>query len=126
MLRKSTFWMRPYANKDNAYMCDVDDGEKMFEYVCRAFDNTEAIKVISTPKQLQSLQKLFFKNQNQKKRIIQFRPSMHQSNRNSTRHHIHPEERIWAGRTPRAPDAPKLKHDKMKQFYMIDMERKMW
>ena len=22
-------------------MCDVDDEEKMFEYVCRAFDNTE-------------------------------------------------------------------------------------
>lgn len=26
----------------------------------------------------------------------------------------------------RAPDAPKIKHDKMKQFYMIDMERKRW
>ena len=42
----------------------------------------------------------------------------------------HPEERIWAGRTPRrtprAPDAPKIKHDKMKQFYIIDMGRKMW
>ena len=35
------------------------------------------------------------------------------------------EERIWAGRTPRAPDAPKIKHDKMKQFYMIDIGRKM-
>lgn len=38
----------------------------------------------------------------------------------------HPEERIWAGRTPRAPDAPKSEHDKMKQFYMIDMGRKRW
>ena len=41
----------------------------------------------------------------------------------------HPEERIWAGRTPRrqpwVPDAPKIKHDKMKQFYMVDMGRKM-
>ena len=40
------------------------------------------------------------------------------------------EERIWAGRTPRrkprVPDAPKTKHDKMKQFYMIDIERKRW
>ena len=44
----------------------------------------------------------------------------------STPHHTHPEERIWAGRTPRVPDAPKIKHDKMKQFYMIDMERKRW
>ena len=45
-------------------------------------------------------------------------------------HHPHPEERIWAGQTPRrkprVPDAPKIKHDKMKQFYMIDMERKRW
>ena len=40
-------------------------------------------------------------------------------------YHPHPEERIWAGRTPRAPDAPKNKHDKMKQFYMVDMRRKM-
>ena len=29
-------------------------------------------------------------------------------------------------RKPRAPDAPKIKHDKMKQFYMIDIERKRW
>ena len=40
------------------------------------------------------------------------------------------EERIRAEQTPpavlRAPDAPKIKYDKMKQFYMIDMERKMW
>ena len=40
------------------------------------------------------------------------------------------EERIWAEQTPpavlRAPDAPRIKHDKMKQFYMIDMERKRW
>lgn len=28
-------------------------------------------------------------------------------------------------RKPRVPDAPKIKHDKMKQFYMIDMGRKM-
>jgi len=33
----------------------------------------------------------------------------------------HPEERIWAGRTPRAPDAPKIKHNGMKRFYMVDM-----
>ena len=42
----------------------------------------------------------------------------------------HSEERIWAGRTPRrkprVPDAPKIKHDKMKQFYLIDIGRKMW
>ena len=42
----------------------------------------------------------------------------------------HPEERIWAGQTPRrkprVPDAPKIKHDKMKQFYMVDMGRKRW
>lgn len=38
----------------------------------------------------------------------------------------HPEERIWAGQTPRVPGAPKIKHDKMKQFYMIDIERKRW
>lgn len=40
------------------------------------------------------------------------------------------EERIWAEQTPRrqlrVPDAPKVKHDKMKQFYMIDMEQKRW
>ena len=29
-------------------------------------------------------------------------------------------------RKPRVPDAPKIKHDKMKQFYMVDMRRKMW
>ena len=31
------------------------------------------------------------------------------------------EERIWAGRTPRVPDAPKIKHNRMKQLYMVDM-----
>ena len=36
-------------------------------------------------------------------------------------HHPPPEERIWAGRTPRAPDAPKIKHNGMKRFYMVDM-----
>ena len=30
------------------------------------------------------------------------------------------------GERPRVPDAPKIEHDKMKQFYMIDMERKRW
>ena len=69
-------------------------------------------------------------NQNQKKRIIQFRPSMYQSSPHPPPHHPHPEERIWAGRTPRrkprVPDAPKIKHDKMKPFYMIDIERKRW
>ena len=38
------------------------------------------------------------------------------------------EERIWAERTPpavlRAPDAPKIKHARMKQFYMVDMGQK--
>ena len=29
-------------------------------------------------------------------------------------------------RKPRVPDAPKIKHDKMKQFYVVDMGRKMW
>ena len=42
----------------------------------------------------------------------------------------HPEERIWAGRTPRrqprVPDAPKIKRDEMKQFYIVDIGRKMW
>ena len=74
-------------------------------------------------KRLQSLQNLFFKNQ--RKSITQFRPSIHSSTHHPTPHHTHPEERIWAGRTPRAPDAPKIKHDKMKQFYMIDIGRKM-
>lgn len=41
----------------------------------------------------------------------------------------HPEERIWAEQTPpavlRAPDAPKVKHARMKQFYMVDMGQKM-
>ncbi len=62
---------------------------------------------------------------NQRKPITQFRPSIHPSTHHLTPHHTHPEERIWAGRTPRAPDAPKIKHDKMKQFYMVDMGRKM-
>ena len=49
--------------------------------------------------------KVFFKNQNQKKRIIQFCPSIHQPNHHPPPHHTHPEERIWAGRTPPA-EAP--------------------
>lgn len=49
-----------------------------------------------------------------------------ESTHHPTPHHPHPEERIWAGRQPWVPDAPKIKHDKMKQFYMIDMERKRW
>lgn len=49
--------------------------------------------------------KVFFKKQNQKKRIIQFRPSIHQPNHHPPPHHTHPEERIWAGRTPPA-EAP--------------------
>ena len=83
----------------------------------------EAIKAISTSKINSVTSKAFFENQRQP--IVQASPSMHQSNRNSTRHHPHPEERIWAGQTPRAPDAPKIKHDKMKQFYLVDMGRKM-
>ena len=54
--------------------------------------------------------------------------SVHQYTNQSTiqpYHHPHPEERIWAGRQPWVPDAPKIKHDKMKQFYMVDMGRKM-
>jgi len=62
--------------------------------------------------------------------IAKASPSIHQSKRQSTLYHHHPEERIWAGRTPRrqprVPDAPKIKRDKMKQFYMVDMGRKMW
>ena len=72
--------------------------------------------------------KVLFKNQ--KYCIVQARPSVHQPIHHPTPHHTHPEERIWVGQTPRrkpwVPDAPKIKHDKMKQFYMIDMERKMW
>ena len=41
----------------------------------------------------------------------------------------HPEERIWAEQTSRqqlrSPDAPKIKHNRMKQFYMVDMGQKM-
>jgi len=56
------------------------------------------------------------------------KPAHQYTNRSTIQpyHHPHPEERIWAGRQPRAPDAPKIKHDKMKQFYMVDIGRKMW
>ena len=37
---------------------------------------------------------------------------------------IHPSSSTR--RQLRVPDAPKIKHDKMKQFCMIDMERKRW
>ena len=72
--------------------------------------------------------KVFFKNQRQP--IVQASPSIHQSSPHPPPLIIiHPEERIWAGQTPRreprVPGAPKIKHDKMKQFYMIDMRRKM-
>ena len=64
------------------------------------------------------------------RQIAKASPSIHPSIHHPTPYHTHPEERIWAGRTPRrkprVPDAPKIKHDKMKQFYMIDMERKRW
>jgi hypothetical protein len=60
------------------------------------------------------------------KLIAKASPSIHPSNPIIT----HPEERIWAGQTPRrkprVPDAPKIKHDRMKQFYMVDMGRKRW
>ena len=66
--------------------------------------------------------KVFFKNQRYP--IIQVRPSI--SHQTIT----HPEECIWAEQTPRrqlrAPDAPKIKHDRMKQFYMVDMGLKTW
>ena len=90
----------------------------------------ESIKAVSVSKQLQSLQKLFFKNLNQKKRIIQFRPSIHQSKHYTTL--SSPTLRSASGqgerprRQPWVPDAPKIKHNKMKQFYMVDMRRKMW
>jgi len=60
-------------------------------------------KAVSKSNSLELFQKLFLKNQ--KKRIIQFRPSIHQSKHRSTLYHPHPEERIWAGRTPPA-EAP--------------------
>ena len=47
----------------------------------------------------------------------------------STPHHPPGGAHLGRANAPavlRAPDAPKLKHDKMKQFYMIDMKRKRW
>lgn len=67
--------------------------------------------------------KAFFKNRRHP--IIQVRPSIPPSN-------YHPPGGAHLGRANaprrqlRVPDAPKIKHDKMKQFYMIDMDRKMW
>ena len=88
----------------------------------------EIIKSICPLKQPQSLQKYSSKIRNTAS--SKPRPSVHQSNYHPPLTTPHPEERIWAGRTPRrqprVPDAPKIKHDKMKQFYMIDMERKRW
>lgn len=39
---------------------------------------------------------------------------------------LYPRSASGQGERPRVPDAPKIEHDKMKQFYMIDMERKRW
>ena len=65
------------------------------------FKSDKRIKFVGTVYDQELLKKIR-ENAYQKKRTIQFRPSMHQSNRNSTRHHIHPEERIWAEQTPPA------------------------
>ena len=57
---------------------------------------------------------------------------VHQSTNKIIIHLITPTLRSASGqgerprRQPRVPDAPKIKHDKMKQFYMVDIERKMW
>lgn len=85
----------------------------------------EAIKVISTPKQLQSLQNLFFKKSAITHHSI---PSINTPINPSSNPSSHPTLRSASGQgeRPRAPDAPRIKHDKMKQFYMIDMERKRW
>ena len=87
----------------------------------------EVIKSVSTSRQFQSFQKYSSKIKN----TASSKPAHQYTNRTVIQPVItHPEERIWAGRTPRrqprVPDAPKIKHDKMKQFYMVDMERKMW
>ncbi len=88
----------------------------------------EIIKSICPSKQPQSLQKYSSKIRN----TASSKPD-HQYTNQTIIHPLiitHPEERIWAGQTPRrkpwVPDAPKIKHDKMKQFYMIDMGRKIW
>ena len=79
----------------------------------------EVIKSVSSSKKPQSLQKYSSK--------IRGNPSskpVHQCTNQTIIHPLitpHPEERIWAGRTPRAPDAPKIKHNGMKRFYMVDM-----
>lgn len=87
----------------------------------------EVIKSVSSSKNLSHFKSTLQKSE---ATIVQARPSIHQPNHHPTPHHPHPEERIWAGQTPRqkprVPGAPKIKHDKMKQFYMIDMGRKMW
>ena len=69
----------------------------------------EAIKAICTSKHLQSLQNLFFKKSAITHHSI---PSINTPiNPSSNPSSPHPEERIWAGRTPRreprAPDAPR-------------------
>ena len=89
----------------------------------RKHHRQEAIKVSLHIKTTSIDSKVLFKNQ--KYRIIQFRPSIHQPTHYPPLITPHPEERIWAGRTPRVPDDPRIKHDKMKQFYMVDMGQKM-
>ena len=82
------------------------------------YHRQEIIKSICPSKQLQSLQK--------SEETYHSIPSINTPIKALYNPIItHPEERIWAGRKPRVPDAPKIKHDKMKQFYMVDMGRKM-
>ena len=56
----------------------------------------------------------------------------HVDSKNITPIKLPPTRRSASGQSKRprrqlrAPDAPKIKHDKVKQFYMIDMERKRW
>ena len=86
----------------------------------KALGDIRGVTYISTSKQLQPLQKSEEIHHSIQSINTPINPS------STPPHHPHPEERIWAGRTPWVPDAPKIKHDKMKQFYMIDMGQKMW
>lgn len=88
----------------------------------------EIIKSICSSKQPQSLQKYSSKIRNtaSSKPVHQYtyQPIIHPSSSPTLRNASGQGER--PRRKPRVPDAPKIKNDKMKQFYMIDMERKMW
>lgn len=88
----------------------------------------EIIKSICPSKQPQSLQKYSSKIRN----TASSKPDHQYTNQTIIHPSPHPTLRSASGqgerlrRKPRVPDAPKIKHDKMKQFYMIDMERKRW